>query len=396
MTENSPLRVVVIGAGAMGAAHCATIVSSVPEMRLTAVCDTHAETAQAVAARFGVPAFTQVADVLAARCADAALIVVPHPLHAAAAIPCLEAGLHVLCEKPLTETVSSADAMLACAHRHGRVLGVNFQRRYVPAWRKAITFVRDGGIGRVIRAQVIIPEFRGQLYFDSNSWRATWRGEGGGVLLNQAAHMLDLFCQVAGLPVCLRGRTETRMHDIEVEDTAEALLTFAGGGSGYVYTSTAEPCGGEMLEVVGECGMVRFRDRRVTGARYPLGVGDFARTTTDVWGKPPAEPLDFGVEEDAPYQDAVLRNFARHILHGTELICDADSGLASLELANAMTLSSALGEDVALPIDRDAYDAVLTELRERSTYQKREVAVARVTDPKFFATRKGDDDDTSL
>lgn len=381
MTDS--LRVAVIGAGAMGQAHCATIVEDVPEMRLTAVCDTHEETARAVAGQFGVPYFTRVEALLTANCADAALVVTPHPLHAAAAIPCLRAGLHVLCEKPLTETVSTADAMLACAREHGRALGVNFQRRFDPAVRAAMDFVRDGGIGRIMRTYLVIPEFRAQFYFDSNPWRATWRGEGGGVLLNQAAHMLDLFTQVAGLPISLLARAETRLHDIEVEDTAEALLRYADGGSGYLYCSTTEPPGGETLEVHGEAGQLIFRGGRLTCARYPRGIGAFSRECAEVWGKPPCELVCDAESDDAPHQEIVLRNFARHILYGEALLCDAASGLASLELANAITLSSAQGREVALPIDRLAYDALLEELRVKSTGKKREVAAARVTDPKF-------------
>lgn len=377
------LRIAVIGAGAMGQAHCATMIDDVSEMRLAAVCDTHAETAQAVGARFGVPAFTEVAALLDANLADAALVVTPHPLHVDAALPCLRAGLHVLCEKPLTETVSTADAMLACARERGLALGINFQKRYDPAVRAAIDFVRGGGIGRIMRTHLVIPEFRGQLYFDSNPWRATWRGEGGGVLLNQAAHMLDVFTQMAGLPISLLARTETRMHAIEVEDTAEALLRYDGGGSGYLYCSTTEPPGAEGLEVHGECGMLSYRGNRATCVRYPCGVAAYSQTTTEIWGKPPEEPALEVVSDGAPHQEAVLRNFARHILHGDPLICDAASGLASLELANAITLSSAQGREVTMPIDRATYDAVLEGLRAGSTYIKREVAAERVPDPKF-------------
>jgi predicted dehydrogenase len=173
------------------------------------------------------------------------------------------------------------------------------------------------------------------------------------------------------------------MHDIEVEDTAEALLRYEGGGSGYLYCSTTEPPGAEGIEVHGECGMLSYRHHRATCVRYPCGVGDFACATEEIWAKPPAEPALEVVSDGAPHQEAVLRNFARHILRGEALICDAASGLDSLELANAITLSSAQGREVALPIDRAAYDAVLEDYRVRSTYTKREVAAARVPDPKF-------------
>ncbi|OPZ83470.1 MAG: putative oxidoreductase YcjS [bacterium ADurb.Bin429] len=377
-----PLRIAVIGAGAMGQGHCASI-GRVPELRLTAVCDTHEDTVQAVGARFDVPAFTDVDALLSAGCADAVLVAVPHPLHAMITLPCMAAGLHVLCEKPLAETVSAADAMLASAREHGVAFAVMFQRRFDPAMRAAIAFARDGGIGPILRTALVVPEFRAQYYFDSNPWRATWRGEGGGVLLNQAAHLLDIFALVGGLPSSLYGRAETRLHDIEVEDTAEALLRYPDGGSGYIHCSTVEPPDGGVLEVIGERGAVRCRGGRLRMLRYPEGVGKFARAASEVWAKPPVEEISDSAVNEAPKQSLVLKNFARHILHGEPLWCDAASGLASLELANAITLSGTTGREVALPVDRAAYDALLAELREKSTYRKREMAAVRVTDPKL-------------
>ncbi len=379
------LRVAVIGAGAMGRQHSAAMAAGVPGMRLVAVCDAHAETARAVGAAAGVRCFTEVADLLATRCADAVVIAVPHPLHAAAAIACVEAGLHVLCEKPLADTVGAADAMLRAARKHGVALGVMLQLRADPAVRRMLEFARGGGLGRIVRAELVVTEFRTQHYFDSNPWRATWRGEGGGVLLNQAAHRLDLFAQTAGLPASLLARNETRLHDIEVEDTAEALLRYPDGGSGYVYCSTAEAAGGGGMEIVGDLGRIILRNGRVACVRHPGGVAAFARSSTEVWGQSPTEEVFHArTGQETLLQRAVLRNFARHVLGGEPLLCDAASGLASLELANAMMLSSASGQSVSLPVDRAAVDVLLARLRAASTGKKRVVAVERVTDPKLL------------
>lgn len=382
------LNMAVIGVGAMGQGHCDTLAARVPEMTLAAVCDEHEQTARAAGERLGVPWFSNVNSLLQAGCADAALVVVPHPLHADIAIPCMEAGLHVLCEKPLAETVSAADAMLATARARNVTFAVMLQMRGDPTVRRMLDFARDGGIGKIIRTELVVPEFRSQYYFDSNPWRATWRGEGGGVLLNQAPHLLDIFALVGGLPESLQAWTDTRLHDIEVEDTAEALLRYADGGSGYIHCSTVEPSGGGGMEVVGDNGRVTFRNGHASCVCFPGGLSAFARTSESVWARPPEEIVYSGESHEGPLQFAVMQNFARHILVGEPLWCDAKSGLASLEIANAMMLSGATGQPVTLPVCRFAYDALLTRLRLPPPRPKRAVSAARVTDPRLAVVPK--------
>ncbi len=386
--SKSCLNIAVIGVGAMGQVHCETIRDSVPELCLTAVCNARSETARVAGERFGVPWFSDVKELAASGLADVALVVVPHPVHDVASVPCMEAGMHVLCEKPLTESVVSADKMFAAANAKGVAFGVMFQLRADPAIRRMIEFARDGGLGRIIRAELSVPEFRSQYYFDSNPWRATWSGEGGGVLLNQAPHMIDIFAMVAGTPVALYGRCETRLHDIDVEDTAEALLRFDGGGSGYINCSTTEPAGGGGLEVTGDNGRVIMRDGRVRIFRFPTGVSAFARETESVWGRPQQELVFEGECLEEPAQADVLQNFARHILYGEALWCDAASGMASLEIANAMTLSSALGREISLPIERKAYGDLLASYCAKPARPKRRVSMVQEPDPKFSFNKK--------
>ena len=378
------LRMAVVGVGAMGREHCATIVSRVPEMRLSGVVDRHDATVARVSEEFGVPAFPDVDALITAGCADAVLIAVPHPLHAVAVENCFRAGLHVLCEKPLSDTIGAADRMARCARKHGKVFGVMFQRRFEPVMQAALAFARAGKIGKLLRAQVIVPEFRTQRYYDSNVWRATWQGEGGGVLLNQAPHMLDIFCQLAGLPVSLLGRVETRAHDIEVEDHAEAWMRFADGGSGYLCCSTNEPKPGESIEIVGETGKLLYRDHALECYTYAEGLSTCIQHSPQVWGQPAAEHISLPADTTQADHADVMRDFARHVLYGEPLRCDGASGLASLELANAITLSSYTGKEVSLPIDRAAYDQLLQHLRDTSTRVKSAVVEERVADPKFL------------
>lgn len=381
--RSDSLRTVIIGLGGMGQGHCATVREKVPEMALAGVVDAHAETVQRVAAQYGVPGFTDVAGMLAAVRPDAVLVVVPHPLHAAIAVPCLEAGAHVLSEKPLSECVSGADRMLQAAQRHRRALGIMFQSRFAPPVAAAIAFARSGALGNLVRATAIIPDFRTQRYYDSNPWRATWKGEGGGVLVNQAPHYLDIFVQLAGLPAAVWGRAETRAHRIEVEDYAYAMLRYPNGAGGLLYCSTAEPIRSMLIEVVGERGTLTYRNERFECMTFPENLRQLADTSVEVWGRPAVVPHELAIVDEPYGTFSVMRNFARHILHGEPLRCDAASALGSLELANALTLSSHTGREVSLPTPRAEYDRLLERLRAASRVEKQAVAHERVTDPRM-------------
>ena len=376
------LRTAIIGLGGMGQGHCATLREKVPEMELAAVTDTHAETVQRVSAQYSVPGFTDVSAMLAAVHPDAVLVVVPHPLHAAVAVPCLAAGAHVLCEKPLAECVSGADRILQAAQQHGRALGIMFQSRFIPPIAAAIDFVRSGALGPLVRTLAIIPDFRTQRYYDSNPWRATWTGEGGGVLVNQAPHELDIFVQLAGLPVAVSGRTETRFHQIEVEDYASAMLRYANGACGMLYCSTTEPSDMKMIEIVGERGALTYRHDSFTCTTYAEDLRQMSAISTEVWGRPKVQSRALSFTDEPSGHFSVMRNFARHILHGEPLRCDAASALGSLELANAITLSSATQREVTLPVPRAEYDQLLAQLRATSQVAKKTTAHERITDPR--------------
>ena len=376
----------VIGAGAMGRAHCQTIRDDVPEISLAAVVDVHHETALEVGWQHGVPAFESVERMLAAGVAEAALVATPHPLHLQAVEACLDAGLHVICEKPLAETVSAADRMLAAAQRAGKAFGVMFQRRLDPVFASALDFVRAGNLGEIHRTLLVLPDFRTQAYYDANIWRATWKGEGGGVLINQAPHLMDMFTLFAGLPASLMGQVRTHgMHDIEVENQAEALLRYANGATGYFYASTTESKHHEMFEIIGSKGSVCFRNDKMECLVYDDDIRNIsAAPGNNIWRRPESIDMTPAVEAVPPnrMQGMVLANFARHIRGGEPLRCDAESARMSLELANAITLSSHLGREVSLPIDRAAYDALLEERRAASRPKKR-LRESRATDPRL-------------
>jgi predicted dehydrogenase len=382
--EGRTLKVGIIGVGGMGSQHCRNIVSQVPQMKLTAVCDTDAAQARKVGEEVGVRSFTAHADLLRHGGCQAAVIATPHPSHAAIAEDCFAAGLHVLTEKPLAETVSAADRMIEAARRSRRVLGVVFQMRFIPSCRKAIEVVRRGELGRLLGATLISPHYRTQAYYEAGQWRATWVGEGGGVLLNQAPHIMDLFLSLAGMPNWVWGFTGTVMHDIEVEDCAQALLRFPGGGVGYLYTSTIEPGPGEGIQVFGENGKIIYRDGKAKYYRFSSPVSDFTRTTTEMWGKLECREVPLDAEDRGGGHVDVMRNFANHILNGEELVCAGDTGIRQVELANAIILSGRTGKPVDLPLNRQAYDQLLANLRQTSRYSTKGDQVKRITDPTFM------------
>ncbi len=397
-----PLRFAVIGAGGMGQGYC-QVLGQLEHARLAAVCDVNRPAAEEAGRRYGVPAFGAHADLIAARLCDVAVVATPHPFHAPAAVACMDAGLHVLSEKPLSERVSTADAMAAAARRNGVVLAVMFQRRFEPEVRKAMALIRGGQLGELMRATLVALEYRSQRYYDSGTWRATWRGEGGGVMMNQAPHLMDLFVQFCGLPSAVYGRTATRMHRIEVEDQAEALLRFANGAVGYLFCSTCETGPGQLIELVGDRGKLSFRDGQLAFQQYQPPLRAHLAGCADMWGKPDILPVPLNMPHEQPScadfeapllhlgaqpsgHARVLANLVGHLLFGEPLLVPGESGIGSLELANAVTLSSHEDRWVRLPISRPRYDALLRRLQRESRFVKRHVRVERTTDPGLART----------
>jgi len=395
------LRFGVIGAGGMGQGYC-RIMSTIPYARLAAVCDLNRPAAEEAGRKFGVPSFGDHREMIKAKACDAVAIVTPHPFHCQPALDCMNAGLHVISEKPLTERVSTADRMVAAAKKNGVVFAVMFQRRLEPAICKALDLIRTGRLGEILRATLMVLEYRNQCYYNSSAWRATWKGEGGGVMMNQAPHMMDLFVQFCGLPSAVFGRTCTRMHAIEVEDQADALLKFPNGGFGYLYCSTCETGPGQMIELFGEKGKLVLRDGELSFFQFHPGIRTHIKTCDDMWAKPNVFQVPLNIPQvqssyadyEAPLQvisesqsghAKVLTNMVRHILFGDRLAMPGASGIGSLELANAITLSSHESRWVNLPISRSRYDALLSRLQRQSRFRKEDVKDKRTTDPKLGA-----------
>jgi len=382
VSSDKVVRIGVIGTGGMGQGHLASM-KDIDEVQLTALCDIDPEVAERLGNEYSVPHFRKHRDLLKSGLCDAVIIATPHPFHSPIAIDAFRAGLHVLSEKPISEKVSAGDKMIAAAKESGKSFAVMFQLRTYPAMMKAMEIVRSGELGRIFRTTMISPEYRSQAYYDSGTWRATWSGEGGGIMMNQAPHITDMFVNLAGMPCEVYGRTETRIHNIEVEDLAEAMLTYPDGGTGYYYCSTNEAGPGQMIEVFGDRGKLVYRNGELKFYRFTPSVTEFTRVNTEMWAGPKCEEVPLELPEATPGHTVITRNFARNILYGEPLLSPGEEGIRALELANAIWLSAHLNKPVQLPLSRQAYDRFLAMKRKTSTFVKAVAGVQRTTDPRL-------------
>ena len=361
------LRHAIVGVGAnVFAAHRPAL--DLPTVEVVGVADVNEAIGRERAAEFGCPSFADHRALLDAMRPDVVVVMTPHPFHARIAIDALEAGAHVLCEKAMAVHVGEADAMIAASQRAGRMLAVNLQFRHRQEVRAAKRLIDAGRLGQVQRIEVVATWTRSAAYYRAAPWRGTWKGEGGGVLMNQAPHNLDLLAHLAGMPARLAAWTRTQIHAIEAEDTAHAMLEWTDGALGYLHASTAEADAGDRIEIVGTGGRISLAMGTLTGESFAPDIRDHIRESADAFGTPAVQPLSVELADEAGDHAsgdhvAVYRDFHAAILAGAPLMADGAQGRMSLELANAMTLSSRTGAIVELPLDRAAYVALLNELR---------------------------------
>lgn len=377
------VRFGIVGVGGMGSGHVGML-ARIAETRVTAVCDVDAEALKKATDKSGARGFASHAELLDSGLVDAIIIATPHYFHPPIAIDAFQRGIHVLSEKPLGVTVRSVDGMIEAARKSGCRFGVMFQMRAEPQNQAARQIVQSGALGNIYRTSLTMGWYRTQAYYNSGGWRATWAGEGGGVLINQAPHLLDLFTWLAGLPVEVTGTTRTRLHDIEVEDEAFATLAYANGAHGYLYASTTEQPGHQLLEICGDQGKLLIHGSKLQHWRVNPPLSRYTRESTEMWSSPEVQevPIDMPPAPEPGGHSAITQNFARCILQGDALISPGEEGLNAVEMINAIILSSKNGRPQPVPVDRDAYEGLIQELKE-SSRAKAGVAEQRITDPNF-------------
>ncbi len=360
------VRVAVIGVGNIGLCHAATIArGDVPGMTLAALCDTNPDKRAYLREIYPeTPVFETHEELIASGLCDAVIVSAPHKFHPPIAKAALEAGLHVLSEKPAGVDIATLDELYATAKASGRVFGIMFNQRTDPLFAKARELVQSGEIGDLKRLVWIITNwYRTQAYYDSGDWRATWNGEGGGVLLNQAPHNLDLWQWIFGMPKRLRAFCyHGKYHHIAVEDDATIYAEYENGAVATFITTTGEYLGTNRLEISGDRGKIVIEngELRLTTLSEPEREYCF-----NAVGRPAPICTETVIPAGEPQSGhtLILRNFTNAILHGEPLIAPGTDGIRELTLSNAAYLSAATDDWVDIPFDTNRFTALLQTLQ---------------------------------
>ena len=369
------VRLGIIGVGNMGSGHAANILAGkCPEIELTAVADRREARRQWAKDTLpeGTAIFEEGSDLIQSGLCDAVHICTPHYQHPTLAMEAFAAGLHVMCEKPAGVYTKAVREMNEAAEKSGTVFAMMFNQRTNCVYRKMHEMVHSGQLGELKRVNWIITDwYRTQIYYDSGDWRATWEGEGGGVLLNQCPHQLDLLQWICGLPKTVQAFCqEGKWHDIEVEDDVTAYLQFANGATGVFVTTTGDAPGTNRFEVTGTLGKLVCENDKLTFWKLAQDEREFCRTATEGFAQPQCQQVEVETDGENLQHVGVLNAFAGKILHGTPLVAEGTEGLGGLTLSNAMHLSSWLGRAVDIPFDEELF---LSELnKRRATSRKKE------------------------
>ena len=373
------VRIGIIGMGNMGRFHANDLLDGkVPRGELAAVGSTSPHKLEEYKEK-GVQIFGSGEEMIASGAIDALLIATPHYQHTSLGVAALEAGLHIMVEKPISAHKADAERLIAAAAaRPDQVFGAMFQLRVEPRYQKIRELVQGGELGDLVRVLWIMTDwFRSEAYFQSGGWRATWKGEGGGVLLNQCLHQLDAMQWITGMPIKVRSHVGIgQWHDIEVEDDVTCYIEFANGASGAFITSSGETPGSNRFEIAGTKGRLILENDTLTLTRNEVPSDEWCKTSKIGFQKPETTVEEIPIPGADAAHATLMTNFVNAILDGEALIAPGVEGLGSVELANVMVYSGLLNESVDLPMDGAAWEAKLNELIANSTHEKKVVEVS--------------------
>lgn len=373
------VRVGIAGFGNMGSGHVKKILDGeVPEMEVCAIAERNeSKRNRAKEVCPSAVLYTEAEDMIKNSDVDAVIVAVPHYDHPKFVIMSLENGKHVICEKPAGVYTKQVREMNEFAKKQNKVFAMMFNQRTNCIYRKMKEMVDNGDIGEIKRVNWIVTDwYRTQRYYDSGEWRATWSGEGGGVLLNQCPHQLDLLQWICGLPVKVHAfMQEGKWHDIEVEDDVTAYMEFENGATGVFITSTGDAPGTNRFEITGTKGtLVCENSKKLIFKKLLEDERVYCKNSTEGFKKPPMEK-SVEVETDGknPQHAGVMNAFCGKILRGEPLVAEGCEGIRGLMLSNAMHMSAWTNSTVTLPVDEDEY---YEQLKKKIAGSRRKTDVA--------------------
>ena len=377
------VRLGIIGYGNMGSSHAKKLLEGqVEDIVLTAMCDNNPAKLEKARTDLGeaVAYFDEAEAMMDSGLCDAIVVAVPHYDHPTYAIMAMKKGLHVMIEKPAGVYTNHVLEMNRVADQCGVTFAIMMNQRTNCIYRKMREIIQSGKMGNIRRTSWIITNwYRPQSYYDSGDWRATWSGEGGGVLLNQCPHNLDLFQWICGMPKTITAHLHFgKWHDIEVEDDVSAYLEYENGATGTFITTTGDAPGTNRFEVCLDHGKlvaeIEGKESRLTMWYSEISEPEFSATFTGSFGSPKFEKTEVETDGENPQHMGVFRAFAAHILRGEPLIADGREGINGLTISNSMHLSAWTGKPVEVAsFDHDLFEA---ELMKRVATSRRKTVTA--------------------
>ncbi|MCX6857107.1 MAG: Gfo/Idh/MocA family oxidoreductase [Verrucomicrobia bacterium] len=375
------VRLGIVGLGNMGKAHLGNIrAGKVPGLKVTCLCESHGTIPPL---QDGEQAFTDVSLMIKSGLIDAILICTPHFSHTTIGIEALGAGLHVLVEKPISVHKADCERLIAAHTDKTKIFAAMFNMRTNACFKKVKDLIDSGELGAVRRIHWEVTNwFRTNYYYATGGWRGTWKGEGGGVLMNQCPHNLDLFQWMFGMPQKVRGFCQFgRFHEIEVEDDVTAVLQYDNGTTATFVTSTGEAPGVNKLEITGEQGRLTVTDgNKIHFQRNRQPMSKFCMEAEAAFAMPESWSMEIPVAETGGQHVEILQNFTNAILKGEKLLSPAEQGIYSVELANAILLSTWQDKAIELPMSSADYERLLIEKGEKSTFEKTKVVAKASSD----------------
>ena len=369
------IKLGIIGAGNMGCTHIESIkAGKCPDIIVTAVADYKPKRLEWVVENHPeIACFGTAESMMDSGLVNAVLVATPHYSHPQLAIECFKRKLHVMVEKPAGVYTKQVKEMNeAAAANPDVVFAIMFNQRALPVYQKIREIIKSGELGDIRRTSWIATTwYRPQAYYDSGGWRATWAGEGGGILINQCPHQLDLFQWICGAPTKVRANCHFgKWHDIEVEDDVTAYFEYENGATGIFVSSTGDSPGFNRLEITCEKGTLLCENGKLTIWKLEKGLTEFSKENTEPFANPKSERIDVEIPSGGGQHVGVLNAFANSILRGTPLIARGEEGIYSLAMSNAMYLSTWLDKTIDLPIDEDLYYEELMKRVKTSRHKK--------------------------